>query len=111
MPWSPVLERSVVDAQLVGIRLGHPVLDEHRAFAGSRLRLNSWLAVAFDLKGFFSVVRQEPAAVTPSDVLAFSNAQRAPRFGPEVVRLEDGESGLSARTSTRRRASVSGLSS
>jgi integrase/recombinase XerD len=109
MAWSPILERSFVNSQLVGIRLGHPVLDEYLAFAGSRLRLNSWLAVAFDLKVFFSVVGKEPAAVTPSDVLAFIKAQRAPRFGPKVVRLEDGESGLSARTIKRRLASVSGL--
>jgi integrase/recombinase XerD len=109
MPWSPVLERSFVDAQLVGIRLGHPVLDEYLAFAGSRLRLNSWLAVAFDLKVFFSIVRKEPAAVTTADVFTFIKAQRAPRFGPKVVRLEDGEVGLSARTIKRRLASVSGL--
>jgi integrase/recombinase XerD len=109
MSWSPVLERSFVDSQLVGIRLGDPVIDEYLAFAGSRLRLNSWLAVAFDLKVFFSVVGKQPAAVTTADVFAFINAQRAPRFAPNVVRLDDGEAGLSARTIKRRLASVSGL--
>jgi site-specific recombinase XerD len=107
--WSPVLERSFVNSQLVALHLGDPTVDEYLAFAGSRLRVNSWLAVAFDLKVFFSVVRKPPAAVTTADVFAFINSQRAPRHGPKVVRLEDGEAGLSARTIKRRLASVSGL--
>jgi len=99
-----------VDAtRLETITLGHPVIDEYLAFAGARLRLNSWLAVAFDLKVFFSVIRKEPQAVTTADVFTFIKAQRAPRFGPRVVRLEDGEVGLSARTIKRRLASVAGL--
>src|SRR5438067_1402760 len=109
MSWSPVLERSFVNSQLVGIRLGDPVVDEYLAFAGARLRLNSWLAVAFDLKVFFSVVGKKPPAVTTADVFAFIKSQRAPRFGPKVVRLEDREAGLSARTIKRRLASISGL--
>jgi len=109
MSWSPVLERSIVNSQLLALQLGDPVIDEYLAFAGSRLRLNSWLAVAFDLKVFFSVIRKPPAAVTTADVFAFINSQRAPRHGPKVVRLEDGEVGLSARTIKRRLASVSGL--
>jgi len=107
MPWSPVLTRSVDAAHLPTITLGHPRIDEYLAFAGARLRLNSWLAVAFDLKVLFSIVRTEPAAVTTADVFTFIKAQRAPRRGPTVVRLEDGEAGLSARTIKRRLASVS----
>ena len=91
MSWSPVLERSFADAHLVAIRLGDPVVDEYLAFAGARLRLNSWLAVAFDLKVFFSVVGKEPPAITTADVFAFIKSQRTPRFGAEVVRLEDRE--------------------
>ena len=109
MPWSPVLTRSFNGSQLEAITLGHPLLDEYLAFAGARLRLNSWLAVAFDLKVFFTVIRKEPTAVTTTDVFAFIKAQRAPRLGPNVVRLEDGEAGLAARTIKRRLASVSGL--
>jgi integrase/recombinase XerD len=109
MSWSPVLERSFADAHLVAIRLGDPVVDEYLAFAGARLRLNSWLAVAFDLKVFFTVVGKAPSAITTADVFAFIKSQRTPRFGAEVVRLEDHESGLSARTIKRRLASVSGL--
>ncbi len=52
---------------------------------------------------------KQPAEVTTADVLAFIKAQRAPRRGAGVVRLEDGEAGLSARTIKRRLASVSGL--
>ncbi len=36
-------------------------------------------------------------------------AQREPRLGAKVVRIEDGESGLSARTIKRRLASIAGL--
>ncbi len=109
MTWSPVLQRSFAESHLEAIHLGHPVVDEYLAFAGARLRLNSWLAVAFDLKVFFSVVGKEPAAVTTADVFAFIKTQRAPKFGPKVVHLEDGEAGLSARTIKRRLASASGL--
>jgi len=58
---------------------------------------------------FFSVVPKHPAEVTTADVFAFIKAQRQPRLGDRVVRLEDGESGLSARTIARRLSSVSGL--
>lgn len=112
MTWSPCLTRSFESPQsqeLVALRLGHPLLDEYLTFTGARLRRNSWLAVAYDLKVFFSVIAKEPAAVTTADVFTFIKAQRAPRHGPRVVRLEDGEAGLSARTIKRRLASVSGL--
>ena len=42
-------------------------------------------------------------------MFTFLKAQRAPRRGERVVRLEDGESGLAARTIARRLSSVSGL--
>ncbi len=67
------------------------------------------LATAYDLKVFFSVVGKEPSRVCTADVFSFLSAQRAPRRGPRVVRLEDREAGLSARTIKRRLASVSGL--
>ncbi len=78
-------------------------------FVAARGRPNTLLAVAYDLKVFFSVVDKEPAAVTTADVLDFIRAQRAPRRGAQVVRLDDGEAGLSARTIKRRLASLSGL--
>ena len=50
-----------------------------------------------------------PQEVTDADVLSFIAAQRQPRRGAKVVRIEDGEAGLSARTIKRRLASVTGL--
>ena len=62
--------------------------------------------MAFDLKTFFTVVRKDPVAVAPADVFEFLADQRGDRT---VVRLVDGESGLSARTIARRLSSVSGF--
>jgi integrase/recombinase XerD len=90
-------------------RLGDPLVDDYLAFVAARARRNTLLAQAFDLKVFFTVVGKQPAAVQISDVLAFIQAQRAPRRGGNVVRLADGERGLSARTVKRRLSSVSGL--
>jgi integrase/recombinase XerD len=67
------------------------------------------LATAYDLKVFFAEVAKEPEMVTAADVLDFLRAQRRPRHGDTVVRLEDGEAGLSARTIKRRLASLTGL--
>jgi integrase/recombinase XerD len=92
-----------------GVRLGHRLLDDYLELVAARARPNTLLAAAWDLKVFFSVVAKDPVEVTTADVLAFITAQRAPRRGPRVVRLEDGEAGLAARTIKRRLASVSGL--
>jgi integrase/recombinase XerD len=58
------------------------------------------------LKTFFTVTGKDPAGVTAADVFEFLADQRGDRT---VVRLADGESGLSARTIARRLSSVSGL--
>jgi integrase/recombinase XerD len=50
-----------------------------------------------------------PEEVETADVLSFIAEQRKPRRGAGVVRIEDGEAGLSARTIKRRLASVTGL--
>ena len=73
-----------------------------------RGRTRCWLP-AFDLKVFFSVVDKDPVDVDTADVLAFVAAQREPRHGAAVVRIEDGERGLSARTIKRRLATIAGL--
>lgn len=91
------------------IRLGHPLIDAYLELVASRTRPNTLLATAFDLKVFFSVVDKEPAEVSSADVLTFIAEQRKPRRGPKVVRIEDGESGLSARTIKRRLTSVAGF--
>lgn len=91
------------------IRLGPPLLDAYLDLVTARARPNTVLATAFDLKVFVGVVDKDPVEVLTSDVPAFIKAQREPRLGAKVVRIEDGESGLSARTIQRRVASVAGL--
>jgi len=95
--------------ELRAVMLGHPLLDDYLEFVAARARPNTLLAAAYDLKVFFTEVVKQPAEVTTADVLGFIKSQRAPRRGRGVVRLEDGEAGLSARTIKRRLASVSGL--
>ncbi|BBU24758.1 tyrosine recombinase XerD [Mycobacterium xenopi] len=105
----PCLVRHHRGAELVAITLGHPLLDDYLAFVAARARTNTWLAVASDLKIFFGVVAKAPELVNAADVFAFLASQRAPRLGEGVVRLEDGEPGLAARTIARRLSSVRGL--
>jgi len=78
-------------------------------FVGARCRPNTVLASGFDLLVFFTFVSKDPALVTTADVLDFIADQRAPRRGANVVRLDDREVGLSARTVRRRLATLSGL--
>ena len=109
MTFTPCLARVPRTGHPEAITLGHPLVDDYLAFVGGRARPNTWLAVAFDLKVFFSVVGREPTEVTSADVFSFLRAQRAPRAGINVVRLDDGEPGLAARTIARRLSSLSGL--
>ncbi len=71
-----------------------------------RCRPNTLRAVAFDLKTFFEVVAKDPVEVVAADVFEFLADQRGDRT---VIRMSDRESGLSARTITRRLSSVSGF--
>jgi len=109
MTWKPCFVETVNEGGAAELRLGHPMVDDYLHFVDARARHNTLLAVAFDLKVFFTAVPKDPTAVTTADVFAFMKAQRAPRRGPKVVRLEDGEVGLAARTIKRRLSSVSGL--
>jgi integrase/recombinase XerD len=109
LSWMPCLIREVNGADLTTLSLGHPLIDDYLSFVGARGRRNTWLAIAFDLKVFFTVVPKDPAEVSTADVFAFIKAQRAGRRGEKVVRLEDGEPGLAARTIKRRLSSISGL--
>lgn len=93
--WVPLMERSEAVGE-VPVRLGHATVDAYLRFVWARTRHNTLLAVAFDLKVFFTVVGKDPAEVTTADVLGFIEAQRLPVRGANVVRLEDGEVGLSA---------------
>ena len=85
------------------------MLDAFLELVAARSRPNTVLACAFDLKVFFSVIGKDPVQVEAGDVLAFVAAQREPRRGAAVVRIEDGERGLAARTIKRRLATISGL--
>ena len=83
-------------------------MDAYLEFVGARGAVNTWLATAYDLKVFFEIVGKDPAEVTSADVFAFLGQQRTPRQ-EKVVRIEDGEAGLSARTIARRLSSIAGL--
>ncbi len=79
--------------------LGDPLVDSYLAFVAGRSRPNTLRAVAHDLKTFFTVIDKDPVDVVEADVFDFVADQRGDRT---VVRISDGESGLSARTIARR---------
>lgn len=109
MHWSPVLNRSLEEGEVVALTLGHPLVDDYLGFVGARARPNTLLATAFDLKVFFSVVEKDPAQVTRADVFIFLKSRRTSNEEAKIVLFEDGERGLSARTIAGRLSSVSGL--
>ena len=108
MTWTPEFKRADDTAGRVEVRLGHPVVDLYLEFLAARCRPNTVLAAGFDLKVFFGLFPVEPTEVTTADVLAFITAQRS-SGDDTVVRLVDGESGLSARTIQRRLSSLSSM--
>ena len=63
MTFVPCLVRSMDGPELVGMTLGHPLVDGYLEFVGARGAQNTWLAVAYDLKVFFEVVAKAPADV------------------------------------------------
>lgn len=107
--WTPCLLRRPLGESGVEVRLGHEVVDDYLRFVASRCRPNTVLAAGFDLKVFFDFAGKEPAEVSTADVLEFIAEQRMPRHGANVVRFDDGEQGLSARTIRRRLSTLSGL--
>ena len=106
MSWMPCLVESVGGLDSRRVRLGHPLVDRYLEFVAARGRPNTVLAAGYDLKVFFSVVGKDPVEVTTADVLDFITAQRGDR---RVIRISDGESGLSPRTIQRRLSTLSGL--
>ena len=102
------LTRSRDAAGELVVRLGVGLLDEYLEFLAGRCRPNTVLAVAYDLKVFFTVVGKPPGGVRPVDVLAFMTAQRAGGAGRLQV-ADAGTGGVSPRTLRRRLSSVSGL--
>lgn len=108
MSWSACLDRSVSPGGRVQVRLGHELVDDYLEFLAARCRPNTVLAAGFDLKVFFTLIPKGPVEVTTADVLAFVTEQRSVG-DPKVVRLSDGESGLSSRTIQRRLSSLSSM--
>ena len=109
MSWSPCLVRSVEPSSgELRTALGHRLVDDYLEFLAARCRPNTVLAATSDLKIFFELFPKDPAEVSTGDVLGFITAQRGVGGG-KVVRLADGESGLSARTIQRRLSSLSSM--
>lgn len=108
---SPCLIRSRSRDGEVQVNLGDRLLDEYLLFLSGRMRPNTVLAVAYDLKVFFTVVGKPPEQVRPADVLAFMTAQRTGQdiVGAPVQPVDGEGGGVSSRTLRRRLSSVSGL--
>jgi integrase/recombinase XerD len=102
----PCLIRSSTAGGEARYALGDPLVDSYLAFVAGRSRPNTLRAVAHDLKTFFAVIGKDPVEVVAADIFDFVADQRGDR---SVVRISDGESGLSARTIARRLSSISGL--
>ena len=91
------------------VRLGVPLLDRYLDFLAARSRPNTVLAVAYDLKVFFTLVGKAPHEVNSADVLGFVTAQHTGGGLGRLQPLGDLAGGVSARTVRRRLSSVSGL--
>jgi integrase/recombinase XerD len=108
MSWGDLrLQRSRDAAGGLVVRFGVALLDGYLEFLAVRSRPNTVVAVAYDLKVFFTAVGKPPRRVAAADVLGFITAQYA---GGPARRLQvAGEGGVSPRTVRRRLSSVSGL--
>ena len=102
----PCLIRSSTPSGESRLVLGDRLVDSYLAFVAGRSRPNTLRAIAHDLKTFFGVIDKGPVEVAGCDVFDFVADQRGDRT---VVRISDGESGLSARTIARRLSSISGF--
>ena len=77
MTWTDPCLRRCRTASGDLVVLGVPQLDTYLEFLAARSRPNTVLAVAYDLKVFFTVVGKPPERVVAADVLGFVTAQRA----------------------------------
>src|SRR5947199_9771403 len=78
MSWSELrVHRSRSAAGDLVVRFGVAVLDAYLGFLAVRSRPNTVVAVAYDLKVFFTVVGKAPREVVAGDVFAFMTAQYA----------------------------------
>jgi site-specific recombinase XerD len=103
IPW---LIRTLTAGGEARYALSDPLVDSYLAFVAGRCRPNTLRAAAHDLKTFFTIIDKAPVEVVAADIFTFVADQRGDR---SVVRISDGESGLSARTIARRLSSISGF--
>lgn len=89
-------------------KLGHRLVDAYLELVAARLRPNSTLAVAYDLKVFFTVVTVDPLEVRRRHVVAFIRAQRTGNADATVVPFDE-STGLALSTVRRRLSSLSGF--
>ncbi len=109
MAWlDSCLQRSRNASGDLVVRLGVPLLDRYLEFLAVRSRPNTVLAVAYDLKVFFTVVGRPPHEVSSADVLGIVTAQHTGGLG-RLQPVTHGAVGVAARTVRRRLSSVSGL--
>jgi integrase/recombinase XerD len=108
--WNPSFETHFSPEGEKRYVVGHELIDDFLEFVAGRARPATVRHYAHDLYVFFSVVGKDPVDVRPKDVLGFVTEQRRARTGGEnVVRISDGQAGLSAGTIKRRLAAVSSL--
>jgi len=72
----PCLQHFHDAAGQVAVRLGIPVQAEYPSLVAGRWRPNTVLAVAYDLKVFFTALGNPPQQVSATDVLGYITAQR-----------------------------------
>ena len=89
-------------------KLGHRLVDDYLEVVAARLRPNSTLAVAYDLKVFFTVVDVDPLDVRRRHVIGFIRAQRTGSNDTTVVPFDE-SGGLALSTIRRRLSSLSGF--
>ena len=105
MQWNPSFETHSSPGGEKRYVIGHELVDDFLEFVAGRARPATVRHYAHDLYVFFSVVGKDPIDVRPKDVLRFVTEQRRARTGGEnVVRISDGQAGLSAATIKRRLA-------
>jgi site-specific recombinase XerD len=88
--------------------LGHPLVDCYLESVHARLRPNSTLAVAYDLKVFFTVIDVDPLDVRRRHVLEFIRVQRTGSASLTVIPIDQSE-GLALSTIRRRLSTLAGF--
>ncbi len=109
LSFMPCLVRSSRGDQLEALKLGHWLLDDYLVFVGARAAPKHVVGGRVRLEDLLLCGGQGAGRCDRGHVFSFLAAQRAPRRGSKVVRLEDGEVEFAARTIARRLSSVRAL--